>query len=534
MYKILISSPISEDGLALLRAAPDAEVQIITPDAPDFEAALATCQALVVGDELDVNAALLERAPALQVLARAGASLVNIDLDDATRRGIIVMNTPGVDAVTVAEYVFALMLALLRGVMGAHADLLDCNEHPHMYIGRQLAGKTLGIIGLGRVGFEVAARAVAFGLEVIAADPYVAEQTLAGMRVKLVSLDELLRRADIITLHSTPVPDMHNFINAQNLARMKHGVYILNAKHAAFIHPEDTLAALESGQVAGLALDDFAPEHLAGHPLIGHPRVIHTQRMRSNTHEARRDLSSLLAPQLLDALRGQDYRNTLNLPFMPGQEYERIAPQMRLGTHLGTLIHHLGRRAPLAKVEISLSGEEMRGLIKPFTVAILVGLLRPLLGPRVNFINAPVMAAERGVSVSQNNALPLDAYPNLVGCRVQWADGGALLVSGALFNQTEPRIVQIDQYRTDFAPQGVLLLMGSYDIPGVIGTVGTYMADREINIASWRTSRTEKGGQTLTAISIDTPLMEAQLHDLRAHDFVRHAKQVVFDDLSNR
>ncbi|MFP4323476.1 MAG: NAD(P)-dependent oxidoreductase [Anaerolineales bacterium] len=527
---ILITTALSADGLATLRAAPDAEVRVIAPNADDFDAALATSTALVVGDDLQVDEGLLARAPDVRVVARAGASLVNIDLDAATRRGIIVMNTPGVDAVTVAEYVFALMLALVRGVVGAHADLLDGRHNPAQYIGRQLAGKTLGIVGLGRVGMEVAMRAIAFGLDVIAADPYVGEQHLTGMRVKLVGLGELLGRADIITLHSSLVPETEGFICAQTLAQMKPGVYLINAKHAEFIHVEDTRAALESGHLAGLALDDFAPEGLAAHPLIGHPRVIHTQRMRSNTAEAQHDLSSLLAPQILDALRGHDYRNTVNLPFMPGQEYEKIAPQMRLGQHIGALLHHLGRRAPVEKVEVNLSGEEMRGLMKPFTVAILVGLLRPALGEALNFINAPVIAAERGIAVSQSKALSLDAYPNLVGCRVHWADGGSLLVNGALFNQTEPRIVQIDQYRTDFAPQGVLLIMGSYDVPGVIGTVGTFMADQGINIAAWRTSRAEKGGQTLTAISIDTPLGADGLAALRAHDFVRHATQIVFDD----
>ncbi|MBZ0310039.1 MAG: ACT domain-containing protein, partial [Anaerolineae bacterium] len=226
-------------------------------------------------------------------------------------------------------------------------------------------------------------------------------------------------------------------------------------------------------------------------------------------------------------LQGFDYRNAVNLPFMEG--YETLAPLLAMGEKIGMLEHHLGHQAPIKRIEISVNGSEMADSIKPITVAILRGLLAPALGGTVvNYINAPVIAAERNIFVTQTKGRESSPYPNLLTCRVLWEDGGDIEVAGALFNQTEPRIVQVDRYRTDFTPEGILLIMGSYDIPGVIGKVGTFMAENNFNIAGWRTSRVEKGGNTLTIISIDEPISDELLNQLRSNEFVRHATQIIF------
>jgi D-3-phosphoglycerate dehydrogenase len=527
-YKILLAAAFTEDGRSLLESAPDVALTCVEETLESVKPYLVEADALIVGDVLIVDESLYEAAPRLKVIGRAGASLTNVDVDAATRRGIIVMNTPGVDAITVAEYTFALMLALVRCVFSAHTDLIHQDWQPEKYIGTELQGKTLGILGFGHVGREVASRAIAFGLDILVYDPYVRESQVLGMRLKMVGLDELLNRSDIITLHTSVVPDTENLINAETLAMMKRGVFLINVKHNSLINADDVLAALESGQLAGVALDDFEPESLTSHPLIGHPRVIHTQRMRFNTQEAQHNLSNLLAPQILDALHEQDYRNAVNLPFIPGREYEALEPHLRLSEHIGLLHHSLGHRTGIVLVEINISGDEMEGMLKPLTVALLKGLLAPRLGKSVNYINAPVLANERGIAVTQSKGLALDSYPNLFTTRVEWDDGGELVVAGAIFNQTEPRIVQVDRYRTDFVPDGTLLFLGSYDVPGVIGRVGTFMAENQINIAGWRTSRVEKGGNTLSVISIDDPLSDGLLNDLRAREFVRHATQITF------
>jgi D-3-phosphoglycerate dehydrogenase / 2-oxoglutarate reductase len=528
-YNVVVAAPLSADGLALLRQADDIHVTLVEQTPEALAAHLSEAHAIIVGEELLVTDEVMEASPNLEIIARAGSSLTNVDINEATRRGIIVMNTPGVDAISVAEYTFAMLLALVRGVVEAHLSLQNGSWQKPEPNGIELKGKTLGIIGYGRVGLEIASRAMAFGMDVLVSDPYVSESQIAGQRIKLVGLDDLFSRAHVITLHSSIVSDTENFINAEALAHMRRGVYLVNIKHSGFIDETALLNALDDEHVEGVALDDFDPDLQKSSPLIGHPKVLHSQRRRSNTYEAHRDLSTLLVPQILDALRQQDYRNAVNLPFMPGREYEVIGPQMRLGEKIGQIQHYLGHRAAIERVEISVSGEEMEGLLKPFIVAILYGLLLPRLGKTVNYINAPIQAAEMGILVTQKRGIALDTYPNLVASRVIWEDGGELVVAGALFNRTEPRIVQIDRYRTDVLPEGSLLVLGSYDIPGVIGKVGTYMADHGINIAGWRTSRLEQGGHTLTVITIDEPLSEERMVDLRSKDFVRHATQIIFN-----
>jgi D-3-phosphoglycerate dehydrogenase len=527
-YTIVVAAPLSEDGLAILQAAEDVALHVV-PETPEaILPHLPSLNVLIVGDDLVIDSRMIEAAPNLQIIGRAGSSLNQIDVDEATRRGIIVMNAPGVDAVTVAEYTFTVMLALVRGIFPAHHDLLEGIWNHQTYQGRELKGKTLGIIGYGRVGREVASRALAFGLEVLVTDPFVPESEVAGLRLKLVGMDELLRQSDIITLHTSAVPETQGFINAQTLAKMKRGVYLINIKHHSLVNPADLKTALDSTQVAGAALDDFDPQTLAGHPLIGYPHVIHTQRMRYNTVEARRDLSTVLAHQILDALRQEDYRNAVNLPFMPGREYEAIEPLLKMAEKIGMIHHHLARRSAIRRIELHIQGDEMQGLIKPLTVALLKGLLAPMYGTRVNYINAPVLAHERGIMVTQTKRLQSDTYPNLLTTQVFWDDGFELVVAGAMFNRTEPHIVTVDQYRTDFVPEGNLLIMGSYDVPGVIGRAGTFMADHGINIAGWRTSRVVKGGNTLSIISIDEPLSEELLAELRSKDFARHVTQIIF------
>jgi D-3-phosphoglycerate dehydrogenase len=523
-FSLLIAAPISEDGLAILRQAPDVTLLLAEESPSAVQPHLAQAQALLVGDHLTVDEGLLQAAPHLHIIARLGATLENIDVEAATRRGIIVMNAPGVDAITVAEYTFTLMLALLRKVLPAHQSLVEGRSL--RYVGNQLKGKTLGIIGYGRVGSEVAQRAIAFGLEVLVSDPYVSESQVAGLRIKLVGSDELLSRADIISLHTTLVDDTYHYLNRKRLARTKNGVFIINSKHRDLIQTEEMLEFLESGHVAGLALDDLDAIHS---PLIRHPNVLHTQRMRSNTVEAQRDLSTLIAKQLLDALHKRDYRNAINLPFMPGREYDVIQPQMNLAEKIGLMHYVMGRRIAIDRVEIGTQGQEMEGLLKPLTIATLTGLLAPMLGSAVNYINAPLIAHERGITVTQSKHLALDSYPNLLVTRVVWADQFELVIAGAIFNQTEPRIVQVDQYRTDFVPAGTLLIMGSYDVPGVIGQTGMFMASHQINIAGWRTGRVQKGGNTLSIITLDQSLPESLLDELRAKDYVRHVTQITFD-----
>lgn len=525
-YTILVTTKLTPEALAFLQQTNNVEVQGINPALQDVQKAIANADALIIRDEVIVDAKLLEAGKRLKVVGRAGVGLAGIDVEAATARGVIVMNTPGANSITTGEYTFALMLALCRQVIPAHLDLKNGLWARQAHIGIELYGKTLGLIGLGRVGRRVAERAIAFGMTVLAYDPYVAESQIADLRVKLVGLGEVLARSDIISLHCSVTPETYHLFDAEALSMVKPGVRIVNVAHGSAIDEQALADALRSGHVTAAALDVFEYEPPHDSPLIGLPNVLHTPHMGDATIEAQNDLSIQIVKQVYDALSGVDYRNAVNMPFMPGRAFEAMAPYLRLAERIGALQHHLAR-GRIRRVAVEYKGDELTGLVKPLTVALLKGMLEPVLGDSVNYINAPLVAMERGIHVTQTKGLDVADYTNLVSCQVHWEGGGQLVVGGALFNRREPRIVQMDSYRSDFVPEGILLVFGSYDVPGVIGRVGTLMAEHNINIGAWRTSRAEKGGQTLTVLTLDQALPEGLLNEFRKQDYVRHATQVL-------
>jgi D-3-phosphoglycerate dehydrogenase len=419
------------------------------------------------------------------------------------------------------------MLALSRKVVAAHTSvkdgfwLLDRKRQ----MGTQLQGKTLGLIGYGRVGRAVAARALAFGLDVLAYDPYISEERADDARVALVSLRELLARSDYVSLHVPATGETHHLVDAAFLSAVKPGARLINTSYGGALDEAAVAEALKDGRLAGVALDVYAEEPPYNSPLIGLEHVLHTPHIGDNTHEAAQDLSRQIVAQVLDALRGDDFRNVVNLPFMPGMEFETAAPYMRLAEKIGRLIHTLARQ-PVARVAVEYRGEELRAIVKPVTVALLRGILAPVLGDQVNYINAPVLAAERKIAVTQAKGLRAGDYASSVNIQVLLEDGEAITVAGTLLDRREPHIVQINDYRMNFIPEGHLLIMGSFDQPGVIGRIGTLLADSHINIASWQTGRATPGGHTLTVLTLDEPLPDALMDTLRGIEFVRHAHQV--------
>jgi D-3-phosphoglycerate dehydrogenase len=282
---------------------------------------------------------------------------------------------------------------------------------------------------------------------------------------------------------------------------------------------------LKDGQLGGVAVDVYAEEPPYNSPLVGMDNVIHTPHIGDNTAEATQDVSVQIVQQVLDALHGKDYRNVVNMPFIPGVDFETTRPYMRLAECIGAMLHALARY-PVRRVAVEYRGEEVGGLVKPLTVGLLKGLLMPVLGDKVNYINAPVLAAERGMQVTQTKGLRTSDYSNLVSCQVTLEDGENIIMSGTMLDHKEPHIVQINQYRMNFVPEGHLIILGSHDQPGVIGKVGTLMATNNVNIASWHTGRAERGGHTLTVLALDHALPENVLEELRRLDFIRHAHPV--------
>ncbi len=524
-YTIFVTTTLTGEALDFLRRSEGVEVRILPPNRAEVLRAIGEADGLIIRDELQVDAELLAHAGRLKVVGRVGVGLAGIDIEAATARGVMVMHTPGVNAISTAEYTFALMLVLARQVIPAHTELGRGLWLRQAHIGTELYGKVLGIIGMGRVGRRVAERAIAFGMDVIAYDPYVAEAHLSDLRVKLVGFEEVLRRSDFISLHCAYTPETANLLNAEAFKHIKAGARLINVAHGGVVDEAALAAALRSGRLSGAALDVFAHEPPTDSPLLGLPNVIHTPHMGDATLEAQRDLSIQIARQVCDALFGVDYRNIVNMPFMPGRAFDAMQPYLQLAERIGTLHHYLAR-GRIRRVAVEYKGEELDGLVKPLTVALLKGMLAPVLGEGVNYINAPLVAMERGIHVTQTKGLDVVDYTNLVSCQVHWEGGGGQVISGALFSRREPRIVQIDEYPSDFVPSGILLIFGSYDVPGVIGKVGTLLGENGINIAAWRTGRAAKGGQTLTVLTLDQALPDDLLERFRALDFVRHATQL--------
>ncbi len=528
MYNILIATDLTEEATDLLDAAEDVQVTTIAPTVSAIRKHIADTHALIVRDDVPIDADLLDAAPGIKLIARPTAGLSGVDVDAATSRGVIVMNTPGTTAVAAGELTLALMLVLSRRIVQAHNGMKDgfWLMDRRRQAGTQLDGKTLGLIGLGRVGQAVAQRAFAFGMTVLAYDPYMREDAIGNERLFLVGLRELLERSDFVSLHAPATAESADLLNAERIAQMKPGARIINTGDPATIDEAALAEAIKSGHLGGAGIDVFAEEPPYHSPLVGLDNVIHTPHIGDNTVEASQDLSIQIVQQVLDALRGTDYRNAVNMPFVPGVDFETVQPYLALGERMGSLLHVLARTA-ITRVAVELRGEDMQGMIKPVTVALLKGILTPILGDTVSYINAPLLAAERGMQIAQVKHLPTaDSYANLLSVQVTLADGEDIVMAGTLLDRKTPHVVQINQYQMNFVPQGHLLVMGSYDQPGVIGRIGTLMAENAVNIASWHTGRAEPGGQTLTVLTLDAPMPEPVLSHLLNLDFVRHAHQV--------
>lgn len=507
MFNVLIPDDLSAAGLELLCDDPQLAVHAVKkmPRAELLEK-IADYDALIVRSETKVDAEVIDRGAKLRVVGRAGIGVDTIDVDAATRRGIIVMNTPQANTTATCEHTVAMMLALARNIPQSDASLRRGEWTRSKFMGVQLQGRTLGVIGLGRIGTQVAKRAQAFGMEVIAFDPYVSEEAARANKVMLCSLDELLAQADFVTLHSSLTQGSRGLLDEGAIAKMKHGARVINVARGALVDSDALYKALTEGKLAGAALDVFEEEPpIADHPLFKLPNVVVTPHLGASTQEAQRDVSIQIAEQVIDALHDRDVRNAVNFPPIDPAALPVIRPYLALAEKLGKLQANL-MEGRLQKVEVEYRGSDVAPHVKPLTVALLRGLLAPVLGSdRVNFVNAPIIANERGIIVTQALNIVSEDYTNLVSCRVT-TDAEERTIAGTLFDGTEPHIVQIDGFRIDAVPEGLVLVISSRDVPGVIGRVGTILGANYVNIAEYRLGRTRAGDRALSFINLDNPV----------------------------
>jgi len=525
-FRILVADPLSDAALAVLEAAPDVEVSAPPADRAGFLAALPWHDALIVRSATKVDAEALARGDRLKVVGRAGVGLDNVDVEAATDRGVLVMNTPGANAIATAEHTWALLLALCRKVPAADASVRRGEWERTRFVGTQLHGKTLGVIGLGRVGRLVAVRGRAFGMRVVATDPYLSEEAARELGVELADLDDLLADADVVTLHVPLTEETRGLLGADRLAQVKEGAFLVNCARGGLVDEAAVAEALASGRLAGAAFDVFEGEPpAADHPLLGHDRVVLTPHLGASTVEAQRDVSAQIVDQVLAALRDEDVRNAVNLPFVAAGGLSEIRPWLDLAERLGRLAVALapGR---IESVEVEARGPEVAPHAEPLSVAILKGVLEPILGERVTYVNAPRIAADRGIAVARSRLASAAEYANLLGCRIV-SGAEARAVAGTLFHD-RPRAVEIDGYHLDALPAGSVLLVWNRDVPGVIGRVGTMLGNAGVNIAEWRLGRTAPGETALAFINLDQPAPDDVLAGLRVIEGVHGVRQIGF------
>jgi D-3-phosphoglycerate dehydrogenase len=513
MYKILISDMLGS-APEFENPHPETTEIIMKPGLSRAEllVEVAAYDALVVRGETRVDAELLAAAKRLKVIGRAGPNVDNIDVHEATHRGIVILNTPKASSIANAEHTVALMLAACRHTAVAHAALKEGSWDRNQFVGMQLYRKTLGLIGFGQVGRLVAGRAQAFGMDVLVYDPFISEEIGREYDVLLVDLEEIYSQADIISLHLPLMTENVGLISEAAIAQMKPGVVLINTARGKLIDQEALAAALKTGHVRAAAVDVYPTEPPQDNPLIGLPGALHTPHLGGNTQEAREEVTEQILAQVCDALVGRDYRNAINMPFYGDYTFAQVQPFMALAERLGMLHYHLAN-GPIRHVALEVRGKELDVLVKPIAAALLQGILSGALQTEVNVINAPFLAEKSGIVSTQTRGIsPLD-YPNLISCKVQW-DGGERLLAGVLFGGSEPRLVQFDEYRLEAKPEGLVLVMLNRDVPGVVGQVGTILAAYEVNIGEWRMGRETPGGEALSFINLDSRPEQAVLNAL--------------------
>ncbi len=510
-YRVVVADRVADAGLKRLTESPDIEVTALAgrPRA-ELERALADAHALIVRSETQVTADLMTRAPHLRVIARAGVGVDNIDVPAATRRGIAVMNAPGANTVSAAEHVMALLLALVRRIPWAVEAMRRGEWDRKRFEGSELRGKTIGIIGLGRIGGQVAHLARAFGMQLLGHDPYLSPERAAELEVKLATLDELLRRADVVTLHMAHTEQTHRLINAERLALMKPGAVLVNTARGELVDEAALAAVLEAGGIAGAAIDVFAVEPLpADSPLRRLDRVILTPHLAASTTEAQDRVSTETCDAVRNALLQGDLSGAINVPGISGDALRRLGPVLDLARRLGRLALALGD-GPVTGIEVAYGGDD-DAAPKPVLMAALEGLLSAMSMDSVSLVNALLIADERGIRHARKTTAPEPGFESTVGVAIE-TSRGRVRVAGALIADSHGRVIRIDDYHVDVVPEGWMLVIRNRDVPGVIGNVGTLLGAAGINIGSYHQARLAvPGREALAAITVDQPLTEGVL-----------------------
>ena len=504
--KVLIADSMSPKAVEILKETPGIDVDVITGLKPDeLKARIKDYHGLVVRSATKATAEIIEAAENLKVIGRAGTGVDNVDTVATTKKGIVVMNTPGGNTITTAEHAVSMMMALARKIPQATASMRRGEWEKKKYEGTEITGKTLGILGVGNIGAVVASRALGLRMNVIAYDPFISEEAADKIGIALVSMDELFKKSDFISIHVPLTSETRNIVNADAFRKMKKGVKLINCARGGIVNERDLAEAIKEKIVSGAALDVFEKEPVtADNPLIQMEEVILTPHLGASTFEAQESVAIAIANQMADYLVNGTIRNAVNVPSIPAELLAALSPYISLGEKLGSFQGQI-LKGGIEEVTIEYSGDVVNYDVAPITIACLKGLLDQLLDMYVNFVNAPFVAKERGIKVVEIKSSRAIDFASSITIKVKTKEQENV-VEGALFGKKEPRIVRIDKFLLDAVPEGYLLLLQNEDKPGVIGNVGTLLAANNVNVARLHLGRSSEGGEAVSVWSVDTPI----------------------------
>lgn len=525
--KILVCDPISEKGIEILRSEPGVTVDVLLKKTEDELCAIVPeYQAIVVRSETKITKKILENANQLKVVGRAGVGIDNIDVEAATMKGVVVVNTPDGNTISASELTMGMMLAMARHIPQADQSLRQGQWNRSKYVGVELRNKKLGIIGFGKIGSEVGKRCKAFGMNVMAYDPYMNADTAKRAGVEATDLDTILCQSDIITVHMPLTSETKHMICKEQFAKMKDGVRLLNVARGGIIDEGALYEAIVNKKVAGAALDVYEKEPTTQSPLFTLPEVIVTPHLGASTEEAQVNVAIDVAYEILRVLRGEPVQNAVNIPFIKPELRAVLEPYALLTEKLGKLASCLAL-GPVNDIEIKYVGEVAEYDLGSLTNIFLKGLLRPVVHEAVNYVNAPVVARQRGISLKETKNAQTEDYTNQVVVTIK-GDKWERSFAGTVFKNNEMRILRIDQFALDIQPTGHLVIIQQKDRPKLVGQIGMILGDYDINIAGMQLDREEQGGNALMILTVDHAVGEDIMKKITQVKDIKSATYVAF------
>jgi D-3-phosphoglycerate dehydrogenase / 2-oxoglutarate reductase len=524
-FKVLISDSLSKEAVEILEKEKEFKVDVNTKLTPEeLKKVIKDYDALLVRSATKITKDVIAAADKLKIIGRAGVGLDNVDVEAASKKGVIVVNTPGGNTISTAEHTFSMMLALSRNIAQADLSMKKGEWERKKFMGVELYGKTLGVIGLGRIGTEVSRRALSFDMKILAYDPYLSAEKAKDQGIELVGLDRIFKESDYITVHTPLTDETKHLVSDKAFSLMKKGIRIINCARGGIIDEDALAKAIESGKVAGAAFDVYEEEPPKNSKLVKLDKVVLTPHLGASTEEAQVNVAIDVANTVRDALLGRGVRNAVNVPCVDAEMYKVIEPYLKLAEKVGSMQAQLAD-GHIKKVKIRYVGDLLKYDLTPFTVSIIKGMLAPILQETVNYVNSLVIAKERGINIVESKTAQIEDFASLIVVEVE-TDKSKGLICGTLFTKVDPRIVKINEFYVDCVPEGNMLVVFNRDVPGIIGQIGTIFGRNNINVASVSFGRDEKGGEAISVWNVDSEVGKKVLNEIKNAKNVEEVKLV--------